>query len=176
VTRRPHGCGWDRWSFAVRGCLPRPCSVPADEERAHVKLLIVNGYARHLVCKCINNVMIRTYRSHRSSAILPAAGNRKGPPRQDCLDAVHGKPSTGRSAICKVYGPEDAAVRKWRPAGRPYEVGSARRPASDVPALQIIVQFAAPKHSIGGLALLKSSPCRLGVGAAAERSHETIAN
>ncbi len=36
-----------------KGGMPR--FVPTDEERALVKLLIGNGYAQHLVCKCISN-------------------------------------------------------------------------------------------------------------------------
>jgi len=29
--------------------------IPTEDERALVKLLIANGYAQHLVCKCIGN-------------------------------------------------------------------------------------------------------------------------
>jgi hypothetical protein len=32
-----------------------PRFLPTEEERALVKLLIANGYAQHLVCKCISN-------------------------------------------------------------------------------------------------------------------------
>jgi hypothetical protein len=54
--------------------VPWPRSVPTDKERALVKLPIANGYAHHLVCKCINNVAIRTYGGRRSSKFCPRDG------------------------------------------------------------------------------------------------------
>jgi hypothetical protein len=46
-----------------------PRFVPTDEERALVKLLIANGYAQHLVCKCISNRL----GSHISESTLKRA-------------------------------------------------------------------------------------------------------
>jgi hypothetical protein len=52
-----------RIEFRAQVVLPWHRSVPTDEEHALVKLLIANDYADRLDCKCISNVVIRTYRS-----------------------------------------------------------------------------------------------------------------
>ncbi len=132
-----------------------PRFVPTDDERALVKLLIANGYAQHLVCQYIGN----RRGSHISESRLKRAFAhelRVGKVELDRIVLTQFMAAIMRGerwAICKymdqrMWRPEDGG---WR--ARPYEVvrGSARAASAgrtDLPPLQLIVQFVAPDPSM----------------------------
>ena len=136
-----------------KGGMPR--FVPTDDERALVKLLIANGFAQHLVCQFISN----RRGSHISESTLKRVFAHKLEVGKVELDtvvltqfmaAIH---RGERWAICKYMD-----QRMWRPESggwraRPYEVavrGALREASggSDLPPLQLIVQFVKPDPSI----------------------------
>jgi hypothetical protein len=132
-----------------------PRFVPTDDERALVKLLIANGYAQHLVCQYISN----RRGSHISESMLKRAFAREleiGKVELDTMVLTQFVAAIKRGerwAICKymdqrMWRPEDGG---WR--ARPYEVAlghaqSAASAGSDLPPLQLIVQFVKPGPSM----------------------------
>jgi hypothetical protein len=136
-----------------KGGMPR--FVPTDEDRALVKLLIANGYARHVVCQYISN----RRGSHISESTLKRAFAHELKVGKVELDtivltqfmaAIH---RGERWAICKYMDQQ-----MWRPESggwraRPYEVAvsgakSVDSGGSDLPPLQMIVKFVAPDPSM----------------------------
>ena len=132
-----------------KGGMPR--FIPTDDERPLVKLLVANGYAQHLICQYIGN----RRSSHISESTLKRAFAhelRVGKLELDrivltqFMAAIH---RGERWAICKymdqrMWRPEDGG---WR--ARPYEVGvdgaqAGASGGSDLPPLQLIVQFTSP--------------------------------
>jgi len=136
-----------------KGGMPR--FVPTDDERALVKLLIANGFAQHLVCQYISN----RRGSHISESTLKRAfAHELKVGKIELVTKVLTRFMAAidrgeRWAICKymdqqMWRPEDGG---WR--ARPYEVGvggalSAASGRSDLPPLQLIVQFVKPDPSM----------------------------
>jgi hypothetical protein len=128
-----------------------PRFVPTDEERALVKLLTANGFARHVVCQYIRN--------HRGSHISESTLKRAfanelkvGKVELDTIVLTQFMAAIMRGerwAICKymdqrMWRPESGG---WRPGG--VKLGLTPESAvpekdSGVPPLQLIVQFEAP--------------------------------
>jgi hypothetical protein len=132
-----------------------PKFVPTDEDRALVKLLTANGYAQHLICRCISN----RRGSHISESTLKRAFAHElklGKVELDTIVLTQFMAAIKRGerwAICKymaqqMWRPEDGG---WR--ARPYEVAiggtqSAASGGGDLPPLQLIVRFVKPDPSM----------------------------
>src|SRR6266852_1346948 len=132
-----------------------PPFVPTDDERALVKLLIANGYAQHVVCQYISN----RRGSHISESTLKRAFAHElkvGKVELDTIVLTQFMAAINRGerwAICKYMDQQ-----MWRPESggwraRPYEVAvggalPAASERSDLPPLQMIVQFVAPDPSM----------------------------
>jgi hypothetical protein len=131
-----------------------PRFVPTDDERALVKFLAANGYAQHLICKYIAN----RRGSHISESTLKRVFVQElelGQTQLDLLVLTQFMAAIKRGerwAICKYIGQRMWTQERggWR--ARPYEVavGGAQPAASggsDLPPVQLIVQFVKPDPS-----------------------------
>jgi hypothetical protein len=131
----------------------RPPFVPTDEDRAVVKLLVACGMTQDRVClrirgndgKPICEATLKRHFAHELTAGKVEVETKVLTKFMAAIDRGE------RWAICKymdqqMWRPEDGG---WRV--RPYEVSRAQSAASggsDLPPLQMIVQFVAPNPSM----------------------------
>jgi hypothetical protein len=138
-----------------KGKVGRPPFVPADEDRAVVKLLVACGMSQDRVCLRIRGndgkpICEATLKRHFAHELMVGKVEVETIVLTQFMAAIK---RGERWAICKymdqrMWRPEDGG---WR--ARPYEVasGGARSAASggsDIPPLQMIVQFVKPDLSM----------------------------